>query len=83
MCAPRSKKALVAFAETEAWGNSIGSEDFYGWSGLEAATDAEYDVVRQLVERNRYRPSRASSNSNSQHQISGREIPCPMSLLTP
>ena len=41
--------ALVAFAETEAWGTSIGSEDFYGWSGLEPATDADYDFVRKLV----------------------------------
>jgi phosphonate transport system substrate-binding protein len=41
--------ALTAFAETEAWGTSIGSEDFYGWSGIEAATDADYDFVRKLV----------------------------------
>jgi phosphonate transport system substrate-binding protein len=41
--------ALVAFAETEAWGTSIGSEDFYGWSGLEPATDADYDFVRLMV----------------------------------
>lgn len=43
------EEALVAFAETEAWGTSIGSEDFYGWSGLEPATDAEYDFIRQMV----------------------------------
>lgn len=42
--------ALVAFAQTDAWAQSIGSEDFYGWSGLEAAKDEEYDVVRQLVD---------------------------------
>ncbi len=36
--------ALVAFAETEAWGASIGSADFYGWSGIAPATDAEYDT---------------------------------------
>ena len=41
--------ALLAFAETEAWGTSIGSEDFYGWSGLEPASDADYDFVRLLV----------------------------------
>jgi phosphonate transport system substrate-binding protein len=47
----RSKiqNALTAFAETDAWGQSIGSEDFYGWSGIEAATDADYDFVRKLV----------------------------------
>ncbi|MBC8018876.1 MAG: phosphate/phosphite/phosphonate ABC transporter substrate-binding protein [Verrucomicrobia bacterium] len=43
------EEALVAFAETEAWATSIGSEDFYGWSGLEAATDAQYDFIRQMV----------------------------------
>jgi phosphonate transport system substrate-binding protein len=42
--------ALVAFAETDAWAESIGNEDFYGWSGLEAAQDAEYDVIRAMVE---------------------------------
>jgi phosphonate transport system substrate-binding protein len=44
------EEALVAFSQTEAWGQSLGSEDFYGWSGLEAALDEEYDVVRQLVD---------------------------------
>jgi phosphate/phosphite/phosphonate ABC transporter binding protein len=43
------EEALLAFAETEAWGQSIGNEDFYGWSGLEEALDEEYDVVRKLV----------------------------------
>jgi phosphonate transport system substrate-binding protein len=41
--------ALVAFAETDAWDTSIGSQDFYGWTGLEPATDAEYDFVRAMV----------------------------------
>jgi phosphonate transport system substrate-binding protein len=41
--------ALVAFAETDAWDTSIGSADFYGWSGIAPATDAEYDVVREMV----------------------------------
>lgn len=41
--------ALAAFAETEAWGQSIGSEDFYGWSGIQPATDAEYDFIRKMV----------------------------------
>ena len=43
------EEAVTAFAETEAWVTSIGSEDFYGWSGIEAATDADYDFVRKLV----------------------------------
>jgi phosphonate transport system substrate-binding protein len=41
--------ALAAFAETEAWGESIGNEDFYGWSGIEVASDADYDFVRKMV----------------------------------
>ena len=43
------EEAISAFAQTEAWVTSIGSEDFYGWSGIEAATDADYDFVRKLV----------------------------------
>jgi phosphonate transport system substrate-binding protein len=46
--------ALVAFAGTDAWNESIGNQDFYGWTGIEAATDAEYDVVRQMVEASGY-----------------------------
>jgi len=47
--------ALAAFAETEAWGTSIGSADFYGWSGIAPATDAEYDMVRAMVEATGYK----------------------------
>lgn len=43
------EEALVAFSQTEAWGESIGSGDFYGWTGIEPATDAEYDMVRAMV----------------------------------
>ena len=48
------EEALAAFAETEAWGTSIGSADFYGWSGIAPATDAEYDMVRAMVEATGY-----------------------------
>ena len=41
--------ALVAFAETEEWGASIGSQDFYNWTGLSVATDEEYDFIRSMV----------------------------------
>ncbi len=41
--------ALVAFAETEEWELSIGNQDFYGWTGIEPATDDEYDAVRKMV----------------------------------
>jgi phosphonate transport system substrate-binding protein len=43
------EEALVAFAETEEWSASIGSQDFYNWTGLSAATDAEYDFVRSMI----------------------------------
>lgn len=42
--------ALVAFAETDAWADSIGNPDFYDWSGLAPTTDAAYDVVRLMVQ---------------------------------
>jgi phosphonate transport system substrate-binding protein len=44
------EEALVAFAETEAWNESIGHQDFYNWTGLSPATDAEYDFIRAMVE---------------------------------
>jgi phosphonate transport system substrate-binding protein len=44
------EEALVAFSQTEAWNTSIGSQDFYGWTGINPATDEEYDVVRQMIE---------------------------------
>jgi alpha-glucoside transport system substrate-binding protein len=43
------ESALLSFADTEEWSASIGNNDFYGWTGIEPATDAEYDVVRQMV----------------------------------
>ena len=42
--------ALVAFAETDAWGDSIGNADFYDWSGLAPTTDAAFDPVRAMVD---------------------------------
>ena len=41
--------ALVAFSKTDTWNQSIGNPDFYGWTGLSTATDAEYDFVRKMV----------------------------------
>src|SRR5665811_267393 len=43
------EEALVAFAQTDAWAESIGNNDFYGWTGIAPATDAEYDPVRKMV----------------------------------
>lgn len=48
------EEALLAFAGTDAWNESIGNQDFYGWTGIEPATDAEYDIVRQMVEASGY-----------------------------
>jgi phosphonate transport system substrate-binding protein len=42
--------ALFAFAETDAWATSIGSNDFYGWSGIAPITDDVYDSVRLRLE---------------------------------
>lgn len=44
------EEALVAFSQTEAWNESIGSQDFYGWTAIDTASDAEYDVVRKMIE---------------------------------
>jgi phosphonate transport system substrate-binding protein len=41
--------ALLAFSGTDEWKASIGSNDFYGWTGIAPATDSEYDVVRAMV----------------------------------
>jgi phosphonate transport system substrate-binding protein len=42
--------ALIEFAGTETWNESIGNQDFYGWTGINPASDEEYDVVRQMIE---------------------------------
>jgi phosphonate transport system substrate-binding protein len=41
--------AITAFSATEGWATSIGSNDFYGWTGVAPAVDSEYDIVRQMV----------------------------------
>ena len=38
---------MVAFAETEAWWDSIGY--FYGWEGLSPAIYADYNYYREVV----------------------------------
>lgn len=43
-------EALFEFSQTDAWEESIGNQDFYGWTGIEPAFDEEYDFVRQMVE---------------------------------
>lgn len=50
------EQALIDFAaecETDencAWNESIGNQDFYNWTGIEPATDSEYDELRKVVE---------------------------------
>jgi len=48
------EEALLAFQETEAWMESIGSKDFYAWDSMSPITDAKYDVVRELIEAGGY-----------------------------
>jgi phosphonate transport system substrate-binding protein len=43
------EEALEQLAQTEAWSQSIGSEDFYNWTGITTARDAEYDILRDMV----------------------------------
>lgn len=38
--------ALQEFAKTDAWAESIGNPDFYGWSGIAPVEDSAYDPVR-------------------------------------
>ena len=50
------ESALVDFSKTEDWAKSIGSSDFYGWSGIEPAKDEEYDMVRSMLEATGWKP---------------------------
>jgi phosphonate transport system substrate-binding protein len=52
------EEAFVAFSQTEDWNITIGSTDFYGWSGASPADDAEYDFVRAMVEATGYKLSK-------------------------
>lgn len=42
--------ALLEFSQTEGWAQSIGSEDFYGWSSIQPVDDSAFDPVRQQFE---------------------------------
>jgi len=44
------EEAMVAFAATDAWNESIGNNDFYGWTGIAPATDSDFDFVRIMVD---------------------------------
>lgn len=40
---------LEGFAATEPCATSLCSSDFYGWTGLEAANESQYEPVRQMM----------------------------------
>jgi phosphonate transport system substrate-binding protein len=42
--------ALIAFSGTEQWAQSLGSEDFYGWSSVTPIEDEAYDPIRLQME---------------------------------
>jgi basic membrane protein A len=42
--------AMVEFAASDACAQSICSDQFYNWSGLEPVDDSAYDPVRQLID---------------------------------
>jgi len=42
--------ALVEFAKTDAWSESIGNPDFYDWTGITPTNDSEYDFIRSMIE---------------------------------
>jgi phosphonate transport system substrate-binding protein len=42
--------AMIEFASSEACQESICSDDFYSWSGMESVDDAFYDPVRSLID---------------------------------
>ena len=44
------EEALLAFSVTDAWAESIGDQDFYGWTGIDPAVDLEYDSLREIVD---------------------------------
>jgi phosphonate transport system substrate-binding protein len=46
----RILNALVIFAGSEACAQSICSDDFYSWTGVEPVADPFYDPVRQLID---------------------------------
>jgi phosphonate transport system substrate-binding protein len=43
-------QALIDFSATEEWNNSIGDQDFYGWTTLEPVDDSAFDPIRLQME---------------------------------
>jgi len=46
----RILNAVVIFAASDECAESICSDDFYSWTGIEAVGDSAYDPVRQLID---------------------------------
>ncbi len=44
------EQALIDFQSSDLWAQTIGSKDFYGWTGITTASDADYDIVRKAVD---------------------------------
>jgi len=42
--------ALAKFMTTEACQESICSSDFYNWTGVDPISDADYDIIRKLID---------------------------------
>ncbi len=43
-------QAIVEFSQTETWNESIGNEDFYGWTSVVPIDDSTYDIIRLAFE---------------------------------
>jgi phosphonate transport system substrate-binding protein len=41
--------ALIAFSKTDAWNQSLGSQDFYFWTSVSPIEDSAYNVVRDML----------------------------------
>jgi phosphate/phosphite/phosphonate ABC transporter binding protein len=46
------EQALIDYSKTDGWKETIGHQDFYNWTGLEPAVDADYDVIRLVAAAN-------------------------------
>lgn len=48
--AERILAAMISFAASDACQSSLCSADFFGWTGLEPADDADYDPIRTITD---------------------------------
>ncbi len=45
----RIESALTDLSNTQAWKESLGSQDFFHWSGIAMAKDSDYDIIRSMT----------------------------------